>query len=132
MININENPKKSFSTIRYHLVFCPHYRRKIFLIDGLETRFRELVAQIGEQKNYEILSLDCGQDYCHLFLEVSPSTSAHDVMKTIKAATSTPLREEFKELSQMQVLWTRNFLASTAAILDSESIQNFIQAQRKR
>ncbi|WP_367303522.1 transposase, partial [uncultured Dubosiella sp.] len=31
------------SMVRYHFVFCPRYRRKIFLIPGVEERFKELV-----------------------------------------------------------------------------------------
>ena len=31
--------------VNYHFVFCPRYRRKIFLIDGLEDRFKELAFQ---------------------------------------------------------------------------------------
>ena len=36
--------------INYHFVFCPRYRRKLFLVDGFEARFKELVTQICEQK----------------------------------------------------------------------------------
>ena len=31
------------SLINYHFVFCPRYRRKIFLIPNIEKRFKELV-----------------------------------------------------------------------------------------
>ena len=34
------------SFINYHFVFCPKYRRKIFLIPNVETRFKELTQQI--------------------------------------------------------------------------------------
>ena len=37
--------------INYHFVFCPRYRRKLFLVDGFETRFKELVTQICEQND---------------------------------------------------------------------------------
>ena len=41
--------KTTVSMINYHFVFCPRYRRRLFLVDGLETRFKELVAKICEQ-----------------------------------------------------------------------------------
>lgn len=34
----------------YHFVFCPRYRRKIFLYQGVEKRFKELVSQKYEVK----------------------------------------------------------------------------------
>ena len=128
----NTNSNVNFSTIQYHLVFCPRYRRKIFLIDGVEGRFIELLTQICRQKKYDVVSMKCGPDYCHLLVNVSPSVSAHDVMKDIKAATATPLIEEFQELSQMRTVWTRNFLASTAEKMPIETIKNFVEAQKKR
>ena len=132
MNNKYRETNTTISAINYHLVFCPHYRRKIFSIAGVEARFKELVTQICEQKKYDIISLECNIDHCHLFVNVSPSTSAHDVIKDIKVATSSVLRKEFKELSQMRVLWTRNFLASTAETMSPEIIKKYVEAQRKR
>lgn len=53
--------------VNYDLVFCPRYRRKIFLIDGVEARFKELVRQICLQNGYDIIALECDKDHCHLF-----------------------------------------------------------------
>lgn len=128
----NTNLNTNFSMIRYHLVFCPRYRRKIFLIDGVEARFQQLLRQICREKKYDIVSMKCGPDYCHLSVSVPPSSSAHDVMKDIKAATSAPLIEEFQELSQMRTVWTRIFLASTAEKMPFETIKAFVESQRKR
>lgn len=45
---LHEQERKTVSMVNYHLVFCPRYRRKIFLMDGLEARFKERVfAEIG-------------------------------------------------------------------------------------
>ena len=128
----NKNFNTNTSMINYHLVFCPHYRRKIFSIDGVESRFQELLRQICKEKNYDIISIECGSDYCHLFVNVPPTDSAHEVMKNIKSATSTPLRSEFQELSLMKVLWTRTFLSSTAEHLSHETINHFVESQKKR
>ena len=38
--------KTTVSLIRYHFVFCPRYRRKIFLVDGVEERFKQLTREI--------------------------------------------------------------------------------------
>ena len=37
--------KTTVSFINYHFVFCPKYRRKIFLIPNLEDRYKELTRQ---------------------------------------------------------------------------------------
>lgn len=57
--------------INYHLVFAPRFRRKIFLIDGLESRFKELVYEICERNDFEVLALECQIDHCHIFVNVA-------------------------------------------------------------
>lgn len=122
----------SLAMVNYHLVFCPRYRRKIFLIDGVETRFKELVHQICEQNHFDIISLECKADHCHLFVNAPPTASPHDVLKAIKGATSITLRKEFPELSMMPNLWTRSYLASTSDNVPPETIKQYVESQKKR
>ena len=118
--------------VNYHLVFCPRYRRKIFLIDGVEVRFKELVLQICEQKDYEVIALECDKDHCHLFVNVPPTVSPHEVMKTVKGVTSRTLRKEFAQLSKMPNLWTRSYFCSTAGNVSSETVEWYIKTQKTR
>ena len=70
--------------INYHFVFCPRYRRKLFLVDGFEARFKELVTQICEQNDIVILAMECHIDHCHLFVNAPPTLSAAEIMKLLK------------------------------------------------
>lgn len=118
--------------IHYHFVFCPKYRRKIFLINGLERRFKELVLAMCEEKGIRILAMECHVDHVHLFAQCLPSHSPADVMKWIKGATSTTLRREFGELSRMQNLWPRSYFVSTAGNVSSRTIQRYVETQKTR
>lgn len=120
------------SMINYHLIFCPRYRRKIFLIDGVEARFKELVNQICEQNKFKIIAMECDKDHCHLFVNVPPTVSPHIVMKMVKGATSRILRSEFPQLSKMPSLWTRSYFASTAGDVSSAIIEQYIKSQKTR
>lgn len=122
----------SISMVNYHLIFCPRYRRKIFLIDGVETRFKELVRQICEQNDFDIIAMECDKDHCHLFVNTPPTVSPHMVMKAVKGGTSVILRQEFPELRKMPSLWTRSYFASTAGDVSSETIERYIQTQKTR
>lgn len=79
--------KATVSMINYHFVFCPRYRRKLFLVDGFEARFKELVTQICEQSDIVILAMECHIDHCHLFVNAPPTLSAAEIMKIIKGTT---------------------------------------------
>lgn len=132
MNNKYRHTKTTVSIVNYHLIFCPRYRRKIFLIDGVEARFKELVSQICEQNGYDILAMECDEDHCHLFVNVLPTVSPHMVMKAVKGATSNKLRKEFSQLSKMPNLWTRSYFVSTAGDVSSETIRWYINTQKSR
>ena len=124
--------KTTVSLVNYHFVFCPRYRRKIFLIDGVETRFKELVSQICRQNDIEILALECHIDHCHLFVNCPPKLSPADVMRLVKANTGRTLIREFKALSKIPNLWTRSYFVSTAGSVSSETVQKYVETQKTR
>ncbi len=100
--------KTAVSMINYHFVFCPRYRRKLFLVDGFEARFKELVTQICEQNDIVILAMECHIDHCHLFVNAPPTLSAAEIMKIIKGTTGRILKQEFFPDTVMQ-MWTRSY-----------------------
>ena len=120
------------SLINYHFVFCPRYRRKIFLIEGVEERFKELVKIKCKELEIEIIALECDKDHTHMFLNCKPTQSPAEIMQQLKGYTSKVLREEFKELSKMPSLWTRNCFISTAGEVCSETIRLYVENQKKR
>ena len=124
--------KTTVSLVNYHFVFCPRYRRKIFLVDGVEARFKELVSQICRQNDIEILALECHIDHCHLFVNCPPNLSPADVMRLVKANTGRTLICEFEALSKIPNLWTRSYFVSTAGSVSSETIQKYVETQKTR
>ena len=120
------------SMINYHFVFCPRYRRKIFLINGVEDRLKELIIDICVKNNLDIIALECDVDHIHLFVNSTPTLSPSEIMKIIKGGTSHQIRSEFTKLSGMPSLWTRSFFVSTAGEVSSETIKHYVENQKKR
>ncbi len=120
------------SFIRYHFVFCPYRRRKIFLIPGVEERFKELVRQACAGHGMEILAMECHVDHVYIFLSAPPKWGPADVMRIIKGASSNAIRNEFPALSAMRSLWTRSYLVSTAENVSADTIQRYVQTQKTR
>lgn len=114
------------SLINYHFVFCPRYRRKIFLISKVEKRFKTLVKEKCKELNIEIIAIECDKDHTHMFLNCLPTFSPSDIMQSIKGYTSKILREEFVKLQKMPSLWTRNYFVSTAGNVCSETIKKYV------
>ena len=132
MKNNYRNTKTTVSLINYHFVFCPRYRRKIFLIPDVENRFKELVNTKCEELEIEIIAMECDKDHVHLFLNCLPTLSPSDIMQNIKGYTSKILRNEFQKLEKMPSLWTRSFFVSTAGNVSSETIKEYVESQKKK
>ena len=120
------------SLINYHFIFCPRYRRKIFLIPNVEERFKVIVEETCKELEIEIIAIECDKDHAHLFINALPKYSPSEIMQKIKGKSGLLLRNEFLELSQMKSLWTRSYFVSTAGAVSSETIKRYVESQKKR
>ena len=120
------------SLIRYHFVFCPKYRRKIFLIPGVEDAFKKHVTEQCEALGIDILAMECHIDHVHMFVSAVPQLSIPEIMQKIKGCTSHTLRDEFRELSGMSSLWTRSYFVSTAGDVSARTIQAYVESQKSK
>lgn len=132
MDNDYRHTKTTVSLINYHFVFCPRYRRKIFVNSDVDARFKSLVAEICQENEWNILAIETDKDHCHLFVNVQPTYSPSDIMKVIKGKTSRTLRQEFEHLSKMPSVWTRSYFVSTARNVSSATIKRHVENQRTR
>lgn len=124
--------KTTVSLINYHFVFCPRYRRKIFVDSDVDARFKLLVQSICQENEWQVRAIETDKDHCHLFVNVQPTYSPSEVMKVIKGRTSRYLRQEFEHLSKMPSVWTRSYFVSTAGNVSSETIKRYVESQRTR
>ncbi|MUV36744.1 hypothetical protein JNUCC1_00548 [Lentibacillus sp. JNUCC-1] len=131
-MNEYRRTKTTVSLINYHFVFCPRYRRKIFLRADVEERFKQLVQEICEELEIVIIALECDQDHTHMFLNTLPTLSPTNIMAKIKGVTSKKLREEFPHLQHLPSLWTRSYFVSTAGNVSSATIKHYVEQQKTR
>ena len=132
MENKYRKTKTTVSLINYHFVFCPRYRRKIFLIPNVEDRFKHMVKFVCNEMEIEVIAIECDKDHTHMFLNCLPTLSPSDIMQKIKGVTSRVLRDEFPELKKMTSLWTRSYFVSTAGNVYSETIKKYVESQKTR
>lgn len=131
-LDIYKHTKTTVSLLRFHLVFCPRYRRKIFNIAGVEERFKELTSEVCRKHGIEILAMECHIDHVHMFISILPQQDIPSVVRIIKGATSKKLRKEFSQLSAMPSLWTRSYFISSAGDVSAETIRWYINTQKTR
>ena len=115
---------------KYHVVFCPKYRRKV-LVGDVETRLKELIQEICTEFNIDLLEMEVMPDHVHLLLEVDPQFGIHKAVKTIKGRTSHVVRSEVKSVTtKIPSLWTNSYFVSTVGGAPLSVIKQYIESQK--
>lgn len=115
---------------KYHIVFCPKYRRKV-LVNGVDVRLKELIHSIADENNFDVIEMEIMPDHVHLLIEVDPQFGVHKAVKQIKGYSSKVLRTEFPWLkSRLPSLWTNSYFVSTVGGAPSAVIKQYIENQK--
>ncbi len=115
---------------KYHIVWCPKYRRKI-LVGNVEARLKELIVESCISMNVDIIEMEIMPDHVHILIEVDPQFGVHKVVKNIKGKTSKILRDEFPELkTKLPTLWTNSYFISTIGGAPLEIVKRYIESQK--
>ena len=115
---------------KYHIVWCPKYRRKI-LVGNVEARLKELIVESCISMNVDIIEMEIMPDRVHILIEVDPQFGVHKVVKNIKGKTSKILRDEFPELkTKLPTLWTNSYFISTIGGAPLEIVKRYIESQK--
>lgn len=115
---------------KYHVVWCPKYRRKV-LTNGVEARLKELLLLYAANLSADILEIEIMPDHVHILMEVDPQFGIHKAVKSLKSYTSKVLRKEFPFLkTKIPTLWTNSYLVSTEGDAPLEAIKQYIENQK--
>lgn len=125
-----KSSKNVVYSCKYHIVFCPKYRRPV-LVNGVDERLKELIISVCNQLNVDIIEMEIMPDHVHLLLEIHPQLGLHKVVKQIKGYSSRILRDEFPWLkSRIPTLWTNSYFVSTVGGAPLAVIKQYIKNQK--
>ena len=115
---------------RYHVVFCPKYRRKV-LNDGRDVRLKQIFTDCAARHGFSILEMDVMPDHVHLLIDCNPRFGIMQCVKSLKRESASLLRKEFPELrTRIPNLWTRSaFIASVGAV-SPDVVKRYIEDQK--
>ena len=98
---------------KYHIVFCPKYRRKV-LEPPIDVRLKQIIQDVAVETRSEIIEMEIMLDHVHILIEVDPQFGVNKVIRLIKGRSSRLLRQEFPKLkSRLPTLWTNSVFIST-------------------
>ena len=129
-MNKFKNNNNVVYSCKYHVVFCPKYRRKV-LVDGVDVRLKEIVVQVATELRVDILELEVMPDHVHILCEVDPQFGIHKFVRRAKGRSSRLLRQEFAALrSRLPTLWTNAYFVATVGGAPRSVIKQYIENQR--
>ncbi len=85
---------------KYHIVFTPKYRRKVFF-GNKRKEVGKILKQLCEWKGVNIVEAQVCADHVHMLLEIPPKFEKSRFMGYLKGKSSTMLYEQFSELLQI-------------------------------
>ena len=100
---------------KYHIVFAPKYRRKVFYQEK-RSEVGKILRQLCEWKGVRLLEGEVCPDHVHILVEIPPKMSVSGFMGYLKGKSSTMLYEKFGELKykyRSREFWCRGYYVDT-------------------
>ena len=119
---------------KYHLVFCPKYRYRIFKDEIGEYAQRQVYELCRQKEQVEVLELNIRPDHVHLVASVPPKYAISEFMGYLKGKMALRLFQQYESLGRRywgRHLWARGYYVSTIG-LDEDKIRKYVQWQEKQ
>ena len=115
---------------KYHVVWCPKYRRKV-LVHGVDVRLKEIILDVAKEFNSEVIEMEVMPYHVNLLVEVDPQFGIAKVVRYMKGCSSRFLRQEFPWLkSRLPTLWTNSYFVSTVGGAPISVVKQYIENQK--
>lgn len=119
-----------YYSCKYHVVWCPKYRRKV-LIEDIAERLTHIISEVCQEHQADMLRMEIMPDHVHLLVECDPQFGIHRLVRLIKGRSSRLLRQEFPVLKRkLPTLWTNSYFVSTTGGAPLSVIKQYIENQK--
>ena len=118
---------------KYHIVFAPKYRRKVFL--G-QKRFEigGIIRELCRWKGVELLSAEACPDHIHILVAIPPKMSVSSFMGFLKGKSSLMIYEKWGNMKfkyRNRQFWCRGYYVDTVG-KNEKKIAEYISNQLKQ
>jgi putative transposase len=115
---------------KYHVVFCPKYRRKL-LVPPIDRRIKEMILEKQDQYHYTVVEMEVMPDHVHLLLDVDPRIGIDRVVRKIKGYAAYTIRQEYPwTRTRLPSLWTRSRFIASVGSVSLQTVKQYIEEQK--
>ena len=118
---------------KYHVVFAPKYRRKVFY-EEKRAEIRDILRQLCEWKGVEIIEGEVCPDHIHLLQSIPPKMSVSGFMGYLKGKSSLLLFQKYGNMKfayRNREFWCKGYYVDTVG-KNTKAIKEYIADQLKK
>ena len=117
---------------KYHIVFAPKYRRKVFYGEK-RLEIGAILRSLCEWKEVNIVEAEVCPDHVHMLVEIRPKLSVSGFMGYLKGKSSILIYQKYANLKfkyRNREFWCRGYYVDTVG-KNKKAIQEYIANQLK-
>lgn len=116
--------------IKYHLVWCPKYRKEV-LTGNIAERLKEVLCSKAQSLDIGLEAIEVMPDHVHVFITGRPTEAIQHIVNQLKGESSRVLRSEFPILrTKLPCLWSRSYYCGTVGYVSEAAIRKYIEGQK--
>ena len=131
-MNNNNSLAHTSWNCKYHIVFAPKYRRKIFY-NEYKVEIGKILRELCEWKNVNIIEAEVCPDHIHMLVEIPPKMSVAGFVGYLKGKSSLIIHQRHGNLKYKygnRSFWCRGYYVDTAG-KNTKRIAEYIKNQLK-
>ena len=118
---------------KYHIVFAPKYRRKVFF-EEKRLEIREILRQLCQWKGVEIIEGEVCPDHIHMLVSIPPKMSVSGFMGYLKGKSALLIFQKYGNMKfayRNREFWCKGYYVDTVG-KNTKAIKEYIAEQLKR
>ena len=130
MTNDNKSLAHTKWNCKYHIVFAPKYRRKVFFGEK-RAAIGKILRQLCEWKGIEIHEAEICPDHVHMLVSIPPKVSVSGFIGYLKGKSSLMIFDRHANLKYKygnRHFWARGYFVDTVG-RNKKAIKAYIQNQ---
>lgn len=117
---------------KYHIVFAPKYRRKVFYGEK-RAEIGKILRELCNWKKVNIINAEVCSDHVHMLVEIPPKYSVSSFMGFLKGKSSIMIYEKWGNMKykyRNREFWCRGYYVDTVG-KNTKAIDAYISNQLK-
>ena len=118
---------------KYHVVFAPKYRRKVFY-EEKRLEIGAILRELCRWKGVEIIEAEVCSDHIHMLLAIPPKMSVSGFMGFLKGKSSLMIYQKWGSMKfkyRNRQFWCRGYYVDTVG-KNAKAIKEYIATQLKQ